>query len=246
MAFADLRARGLDCHAAESAGIYQEWGNSKHYRANVGCFDCHEADPTDTDAYEHNGYTIATIVSPKDCSSCHAREVAEFDESHHAKAGLILGSLDNFLADIVEGDTNFYGGSALTVSGCKQCHGGVVEVNDDGSLKPTGWPNSGMGRVNPDGSIGACSACHQRHAFSSAQARRPENCGKCHLGPDHPQMEIYEESKHGIAYRAHEDELNLDSSKWVLGFWARTTPAPRPVLPITCRRCAPRRAISYR
>jgi len=74
-----------------------------------------------------------------------------------------------------------------------------------------------MGRVNPDGSIGACTACHQRHAFSAAQARRPENCGKCHLGPDHPQMEIYEESKHGIAYRAHEDELDLESAKWVLG-----------------------------
>jgi len=156
-------------------------------------------------------------VSPKDCSRCHAREVREFDESHHAKAGRILGSLDNFLADIVEGDWNFYGGSALTVSGCKQCHGGVVEVNEDGSLKPTGWPNTGMGRLNPDGSVGACTACHQRHAFSAAQARRPENCGKCHLGPDHPQKEIYEESKHGIAFAAHQHDLNMDNAKWVLG-----------------------------
>jgi hypothetical protein len=92
-----------------------------------------------------------------------------------------------------------------------------VEVGENGSLKATGWPNTGMGRVNPDGSIGACTACHQRHAFSAEQARRPENCGKCHLGPDHPQMEVYEESKHGIAYRAHEDDLRMDSSKWVLG-----------------------------
>ncbi len=103
------------------------------------------------------------------------------------------------------------------MSGCKQCHGAVVEVNEDGSLKPAGWPNTGMGRLNPDGSIGACTACHQRHAFSAEQARRPENCGKCHLGPDHPQMEIYEESKHGIAYRGHEDDLNMGNPKWVLG-----------------------------
>lgn len=34
-----------------------------------------------------------------------------------------------------------------------------------------------MGRLNPDGSAGACTACHQRHAFSVAQVRRPENCG---------------------------------------------------------------------
>ncbi len=207
----------VECHVDTTAGIYQQWGRSKHYRGNVGCYECHRADEADADAFDHNGSTIAIIVSPQDCARCHEKERNEFDESHHAKAGLILGSLDNFLADVVEGDTNFYGGSALTVSGCQQCHGAVVEVNDDGSLKPTGWPNTGMGRVNPDGSIGACTACHQRHQFSAAQARRPENCGKCHLGPDHPQKEIYEESKHGIAFRAHEDELNLDSPKWVLG-----------------------------
>jgi hypothetical protein len=206
-----------ECHAAQTAAIYQEWGTSKHFRANVGCFECHRADPADADAFDHMGHTISIIVSPRDCAGCHEKEVREFDESHHAKAGLILGSLDNFLADVVEGDKNFHGGSALTTNGCQQCHGGPVEVGENGALLATGWPNSGMGRLNPDGSIGACTACHQRHAFSAAQARRPENCGKCHLGPDHPQMEIYEESKHGIAYRAHESELNLDRAKWVLG-----------------------------
>ena len=128
----------LECHATETAGIYQQWGSSKHYRGNIGCYECHQAEAGDPDAFEHSGYQISIIVSPKDCARCHEKEVAEFDESHHAKASLILGSLDNFLADIVEGDTNFYGGSALTVSGCKQCHGGVVEVNEDGSLAPTG------------------------------------------------------------------------------------------------------------
>jgi len=207
----------IECHTDETAGIYQQWGSSRHFRANVGCFECHQAEKGDADAFDHEGFQISIIVSPKDCSGCHPKEVAEFDDSHHAKAGMILGSLDNFLADIVEGDFNFYGGSALTVSGCMQCHGTIVEVNDDGTLKATGWPNTGMGRVNPDGSIGACTACHQRHEFSAEQARRPENCGKCHLGPDHPQKEIFEESKHGIAYRAHEDDLNMDRAKWVLG-----------------------------
>ena len=90
----------IECHNTETKGIYQEWGTSKHYRANVGCFECHQADPNDVDAFEHNGFTIAIVVSPKDCSNCHEREVREFDESHHSKAGAILGSLDNFLADI--------------------------------------------------------------------------------------------------------------------------------------------------
>ncbi|MCK5618942.1 MAG: hydroxylamine oxidoreductase, partial [Candidatus Krumholzibacteria bacterium] len=54
-------------------------------------------------------------------------------------------------------------------------------------------------------------------SFDAALARQPENCGKCHLGPDHPQKEIYEESKHGIAYYANIDRMNLNSSSWLVG-----------------------------
>ncbi len=79
------------------------------------------------------------------------------------------------------------------------------------------WPNTGIGRLNLDGSRGSCTACHSRHDFSPRRARQPENCGKCHLGPDHPQKEIFEESKHGIAYRDLKDKMNLDSQHWVLG-----------------------------
>jgi hypothetical protein len=79
------------------------------------------------------------------------------------------------------------------------------------------WPNTGIGRLNFDGSRGSCSACHSRHDFSRRRARQPENCGKCHLGPDHPQKEIYEESKHGVAYRDLREEMKLDNPDWVLG-----------------------------
>jgi hypothetical protein len=79
------------------------------------------------------------------------------------------------------------------------------------------WPNSGMGRFNPDGSLGTCNACHSRHEFSKALARQPEACGKCHMGPDHPQIEIFNESKHGIAFRNKLSEMNLDDPEWVVG-----------------------------
>lgn len=84
-------------------------------------------------------------------------------------------------------------------------------------LHPATWPNTGIGRINLDGSLGSCSACHSRHDFSPRRARQPENCGKCHLGPDHPQKEIYEESKHGVAYRDLHEHMNLDGESWVLG-----------------------------
>jgi hypothetical protein len=48
-------------------------------------------------------------------------------------------------------------------------------------------------------------------------ARQPETCGKCHMGPDHPQMEIFTESKHGIAFRTRINDMNLNADKWVLG-----------------------------
>jgi hypothetical protein len=217
----------LECHKSENRGLYQQWGASKHFGANVGCYECHAAEKADVDWLRddiHDDYVISTIVSPKDCGRCHARESAEFLNSHHSKAGRIMGSLDNLLAEVVEGNNGmitpmFPGGvSAAAVNGCWQCHGSVVQADKEtGLLDPATWPNSGIGRVNPDGTEGSCAACHPRHSFSSALARQPENCGKCHLGPDHPQYEVYQESKHGIAYNAHREEMALDSSKWIVG-----------------------------
>ncbi|MEE9189807.1 MAG: multiheme c-type cytochrome, partial [Candidatus Neomarinimicrobiota bacterium] len=213
----------IECHKEENISLYQQWGISKHFGANVGCYECHVSDEADADAFEHGDYTISVIVSPKDCARCHKKEVDEFTNSHHSKAGRIMGSLDNVLAEVVEGNNAFItegfplGNSAAAVNGCWQCHGSQVRVLEDGRLDPATWPNTGMGRINPDGSEGSCSACHQRHEFSIAQARRPENCGKCHLGPDHPQKEIYDESKHGINFYSNVDRMNLESSKWVVG-----------------------------
>jgi hypothetical protein len=241
----------VQCHRDQNPALYQQWGTSKHFRANVGCFECHGAMKEEPDAFEHYGQIIATLVTPKDCSRCHSKEVEEFSASHHSKAARILGSLDNVLAEVVEGNKGMHTGafsdgtSAAAVNGCWQCHGTEVKVvkppaapavqgtgehgtpapaaenlgtpTDHIRLDPATWPNTGIGRINPDGSEGSCTACHARHSFSAAQARHPDTCGKCHLGPDHPQKEIYEESKHGIAFFANLDKMNLSSEKWVVG-----------------------------
>ena len=93
------------------------------------------------------------------------------------------------------------------------------------------WPNSGIGRINPDGSKGVCNACHSKHSFRASVARQPQACGKCHVGPDHPQKEVYEESKHGIAYFSalREDQQNgmnvMKDGKWILGVDYYTAPS---------------------
>ena len=77
-------------------------------------------------------------------------------------------------------------------SGCDQCHS--------------------VGKPNADGTIGTCTACHSRHT-SFRRARPPADAParQCHMGPDHSQIEIYEESKHGVMFHAQEHLLNLDA-----------------------------------
>jgi hydroxylamine dehydrogenase len=210
------------CHLEKTPVIAKQWADSTHAKRGVGCFECHQAAPEDADAWKHEGKVISTIVSPQDCARCHAGIVDEFSKSHHAKGGKILGSLDNVLGETVEG-------VSAAVNGCMQCHGSTVALlkdekgetkrNKEGKplIDPSTWPNTGIGRINLDGSLGSCTACHSRHAFSNKVARFPDTCGKCHMGPDHPQIEIYNESKHGIAFRAKEDEMNMDSDQWVVG-----------------------------
>jgi hypothetical protein len=255
----------VECHAEENPGIVVHWEGSTHAEKGVGCLECHAAALEEADSYLHHGEQIATIVSPRDCARCHDHEAEEFAQSHHAAAGNILASLDNFLAETVEGArmafkphsptpgkaVDMVNGFASAFSGCQQCHGskvalqstdgGRITVDDlqpDADGVPTNldavarivrseegrallhagtWPNTGIGRLNLDGSRGSCTACHSRHDFSPRRARQPENCGKCHLGPDHPQKEIYEESKHGVAFRDLKDDMNLDAGRWVLG-----------------------------
>jgi len=202
--------RCVTCHWQTSPGLTEEWNNSQHGQRGVNCLDCHKAAEDDIDGFKHYGARISIIVTPKDCSTCHTTEFEQMDGSHHSHGGRILASLDNLLGEVV-------GGPAAVNVGCRQCHGGKVEIGEDGKPLPGSWPNTGIGRINPDGSEGACSACHGRHRFSKAQARTPDTCGKCHVGPDHPQIEVYNESKHGIIYRAKVDEMNLESDKWEAG-----------------------------
>ncbi len=217
----------VDCHKTDNPALVMEWEHSQHAIYGVGCVDCHSADEGDVDGWMHEGVFISVLVTPKDCSNCHVREFEEFSRSHHARAGEIIMSLDNVLAIKAASTPD---NPADAINGCWQCHGTIIdfERDENGEIVRTGkenrpvidsntWPNSGMGRFNPDGSQGSCHACHSRHSFDVSIARSPDNCGKCHMGPDHPQIEIFNESKHGIAFRANVDRMALDKKEWVLG-----------------------------
>lgn len=208
----DAAGRCMTCHKEKSPGLYQQWYHSQHAIHKVTCLDCHQAKTSEPDAYTHYDATIATLVTPKDCGRCHPEVARQVQNSYHATAGQILQSADAYLAHVTAGEP-------IAVMGCESCHGANVQIDpkSPNKLSSKSWPNSGIGRINPDGSLGSCNACHTRHGFSRGQARQPEACSKCHLGPDHPQREIYEESKHGNTYYTNIDKMNLDADPWVVG-----------------------------
>jgi len=189
----------IECHAKNDPGRVHDWEGSLHARANVTCIDCHEALRTDADARDCPGTVkypnlkISPVVTPTDCQGCHTLEAEEFLRSKHARTWEIINE------EIQDPWARGMANEIERSTGCYVCHGSDVS---SGELTAANWPNAGCGRLNPDGSRGTCVICHTAHRFSIAEARRPENCGQCHLGPDHPQDEIYFESKHGKRYLA--------------------------------------------
>ena len=75
----------------------------------------------------------------------------------------------------------------------------------------------GIGRLNPDGSKGSCTACHTRHQFSIEMARKPKTCSQCHKGPDVPAYAVYVVSKHGNIYESLESAWDFTAVPWTPG-----------------------------
>ncbi len=210
----------IECHRRESPGIFADWAHSRHASANITCLDCHQAEAIDPDVsqdhykqYERNDVPygtkeyripISAVVTPKDCSRCHPDEAKQYSRSKHANTKKIIWQIDPWLKLGMNSNTE-------REAGCYHCHGTELRMKD-GKLDPATWPNVGVGRINLDGSRGSCTSCHTRHRFSVMEARKPEACGQCHLGPDHPQIEIYMESKHGDIYTAFGDEYNWNAA----------------------------------
>jgi len=204
----------------------------------VGCAECHTLNSEKhKDSFEHNGYRIHTVVSPSDCSTCHPVEVQQYDRNlmSHAYANLTHNALYQDLINSVNGTPSFENDKASLASSnpdtgpdsCLYCHGTEVKVTgvkkrdtEMGEMEfpvLSGWPNQGVGRINPDGSKGSCAACHTRHQFAIEMARKPYTCSECHKGPDVPAFGVYEVSKHGNIYSSLGKEWDFKAVPWTIG-----------------------------
>lgn len=220
-----VRATGkcASCHRDETAAIVTEFEHSVHAAEGVTCLDCHGPEEGQLEI-EHRDFTITGQVTPKNCAQCHADEERQFLRSRHAApAFAAVRGGEPFTDEQIEQAERYHPGAvdrpanelavlegeAAMVSGCESCHS--------------------IGRPNDDGSIGDCTKCHARHRTSIALARTPRTCGQCHMGPDHSQIEIYEESKHGVLFEAQRDEIDLTIPPGQVT--AENTPVP------TCATC---------
>ena len=205
----------------------------------VGCAECHTLNPAShPDTFDHDGHQVHTVVTPPDCAVCHPTEAEQYGQSlmSHAWGNLAQNPLYMDLARQINGVQTLDGLELTTqapsettgADSCFYCHGTEVKVigqitrdtGDFGQMsfpKLSGWPNHGVGRKNPDGSQGSCTACHSRHQFAIQMARSPQTCSECHKGPDVVAYKVYEVSKHGNIYAALKGHWNLDKVPWVIG-----------------------------
>lgn len=201
------------CHRRVTPGIIEQYGHSSMASAEVTCDSCHEVSANYPGAIEHEGTYVLNTPTPAMCEKCHAVEVAQFNQSRHGLPAYVAYAgtetlTDDLLAQyesIPEGGYRpekmrnaLYEleGEAITRFACEACHN--------------------IGLPQPDGSVGDCTKCHLRHEFSLEQVRKPETCNFCHIGPDHPQFEIYQESPHGIAYQTGGYKWNWEAEPGTL------------------------------
>ncbi len=206
----------IDCHEVEMPAVVLDWRKSAHSENGVSCSDCHvvDADSPMGTMHQDTGLKVSVLVPPTVCGTCHEAQVEEFNKSGHFRAYRQQIPKDSLhaLTAIHEGREHPEFGGAANETGCVQCHGTEIKLDENGKPTPETWPNSGIGNVYPDGSTGSCGVCHTRHSFSNAEARKPYACASCHLGPDHPNIEIYENSKHGHVYKTEGHTWNFDGA----------------------------------
>ena len=213
-----------ECHRGETAAIVHEFERSRHADVGINCLDCHRPAPGQ-ESTDHKGFTLASgALTAKNCAQCHTTQYEQYARSRHAApAWAAVRGRDAFSKEQLEFASKYHPeavdrpanrlamleGQAARTVGCEACHS--------------------IGKPNADGSFGDCTDCHARHAAAVRLARQPETCGQCHMGPDHSQLEIYHESKHGVIFNSQREDFNLAARPEALT--TRDMPVP------TCATC---------
>lgn len=200
-----IRATGkcAQCHSQETAAVVHQFSMSRHAQVGITCYDCHRT-VEDQSGSDHHGQTIADDLTALNCAQCHQTEYDQFTRSRHgAPAWAAVVGAEGFSPEQIAYAETYHPGTVNRPANA------LARVQGAGVLEKGCLGCHAIGKPNVDGSIGSCTECHSRHMASVALARQPQTCGQCHMGPDHAQLEIYNESKHGILFAMQKQSMNL-------------------------------------
>ena len=171
----------IPCHTEKTPAAVAQWQGSAHAKAGIGCEKCHGSD--------HDKIVRGEAkVGMKVCAPCHKKAYDEHRLSRHGM-GLHSGwGCTRGLPDRKKDE-------------CRFCHqeGDEMPRSDVQCarfLKQS--PEMGEIGCNYCHSVeDACDSCHSKHMTDLKIVRDPNSCAKCHMGPDHPQWEMWQTSLHG-------------------------------------------------
>lgn len=183
----------IRCHEGINTGAVEDWRRSAHFNPRKsgiiarktkiieGAIGKEIVSVDCFDCHVNTEKKQIRLPSAEECSECHERQVREFNsEKNHGRPNHIQAWEANVLVPWYP--EAYRRGWLAGNGGCDMCHG----ISDK------------------------CDPCHTRHTFSATEARRPQACMSCHMGPDHPDAESYGESKHGVIYEMEEEHYNFD------------------------------------
>ena len=187
----------IGCHKANTPNMVWDFVHSKHgAKAQLGCTDCHAENPEIQVGQEGHRF----LPTPETCKKCHAKEYEGHRANRHSIASIRdfeCGRFDDFPRFFENG-----AGYHFTEQDVLQLKQLMDTGNGAGSdANPTAVAKC-MSCHNVENK---CDSCHTRHRFSPKEARKPSACATCHMGPDHPQYEMYKTSKHGTMYDSEGD-----------------------------------------
>ncbi len=174
----------IPCHREKTPAAVRQWEASAHARAKIGCEKCHG---TDHDKML-KGEAKVTMTA---CSPCHQKA---YDTHRNSRHGMGLHSGWGCTRNLPNRNP----------SECAFCH-------EAGSTIPKSEVQCArfLKQSNEMAEIGcnychsvenSCASCHTNHLTDLKIVRDPASCAKCHMGPDHPQWEMWQTSLHGTLY----------------------------------------------
>lgn len=174
----------IPCHREKTPAAVRQWEASAHGKAKIGCEKCHGTD-------HEKMLKGEARVDMKACAPCHKKA---FDSHRQSRHGMGLHSGWGCTRNL-EGRNQ---------RECAFCH-------DKDSAEPLSSvqcarflkQSAEMGEIgcNYCHSVeSSCASCHTNHGTDLKIVRDPASCAKCHMGPDHPQWEMWQTSLHGTLY----------------------------------------------